>query len=77
MKFFLIITLFFSFAFTACSVNKRDTKTPVPSIKKVSTDFFFEFSKDRNTYKSKRFLYGTSVEDRTGKYASILPLCNS
>ena len=71
MRLLLLTTLIFGFVFTACSVNKRDPQTPPLTVKKVSTDFFFEFSGDRKSYKSKRFLFGSSIEDKTGLYSGI------
>ena len=71
MRSILIISLFFSLAFTACSVSKRDPQTPAPTFKKVSTDFFFEFNKDRTSYKSRRFLFGMSAEDKTGRFRDL------
>lgn len=58
-----------AFLFIACSVKERDPVTPAPTIKKVSTDFFFEYSADRTNYKPKRFVFGSMSEDKTGTYS--------
>lgn len=71
MRLLILTTFFFGFVFTACTVNKRDPQTPPHTVKKVSTDFFFDFSTDRKSYKSKRFLFGSSIEDKTGNYSNI------
>ncbi len=71
MKVLLTITLLFSFALTACNVKKRDAETPVPTLKRVNTDFFFNFNEDRTSYTSKRFLFGSSIEDKAGPYRDL------
>ncbi len=71
MRLILIATFFFTAALTACTVNKRDPQTPVVTAKRVKTDFFFEYSADRSTYKSRRFLFGMATEDKAGRYRDI------
>ena len=67
--FLILITA--ALGFVACQVNKRDPQTPAPTIKRVSTDFFFRFSPDRRVYKSRRFLFGMMAEDKTGRYRNF------
>ncbi len=71
MRLILITALFLSFGLTACDVNKRDPETPAPTVKRVKSDFFFEYSADRSTFKSRRFLFGMATEDKTGVYRDI------
>ena len=66
MKALISLTLI-SLVLAGCSIKERDPKTPVPTKKKVSTDFFFKYSKDRKTYTPRRFLWGMSSEDVRGE----------
>ena len=68
---FLVTFILATLLLTACDVNKRDPRTPPPTVKRVSTDFFFKFSPDRKTYSSRRFIMGVSPEDMVGRFQSI------
>ena len=74
MRLILLASITIFLGLTACEVNKRDPQTPAPTIKRVKIDFFFEFNEDRTSFKSRRFLFGISTEDRVGRHRSWAPM---